>query len=69
MDPRIIPGFRYKVRPAENNNNNYIFNGQPLELISIGMGYGKKLTFECQQNQLNEPENYFWSDSLAEGFV
>lgn len=66
VDPRILPGFRYKVRPAESKKK--IFNGQALRLVSIGMGYAKRLTFEPEANQLNTSENHFWSDSIPCGY-
>lgn len=63
IDPRIIPGFNYRVRPA--GCRRYLFEGRSLLLQSIGMGYGKRLTFK--PDTLNAPENYFWSDSHPEG--
>ncbi|CAG5046013.1 unnamed protein product [Parnassius apollo] len=64
VDPRIIPGFSYRVRPA--NSRRHLFEGRALMLQSIGMGYGKRITFK--PDTLNAPENYFWSDSHPEGF-
>lgn len=66
VDPRIVPGFRYKVRPAESKKR--IFNNRALQLISIGMGYAKRLTFEPEPNRLNNPQNHFWSDSIPGGY-
>lgn len=63
MDPRIIPGFSYKVRP--NDRKQHLFNGRALRLISIGMGYAKRLTFE--PDSLVEPNNYLWSDNHPDG--
>ncbi|XP_026499707.2 uncharacterized protein LOC113403383 isoform X1 [Vanessa tameamea] len=63
VDPRIVPGFHYRVRPA--NSRRHLFEGRSLLLQSVGMGYGKRITF--QPDTLNEPENYFWSDSHPEG--
>ncbi|CAK1580316.1 unnamed protein product [Parnassius mnemosyne] len=63
VDPRIIPGFSYRVRPA--NSRRHLFEGRTLMLQSIGMGYGKRITFK--PDTLNAPENYFWSDSHPEG--
>ncbi|KAH9644898.1 hypothetical protein HF086_007986 [Spodoptera exigua] len=63
VDPRIIPGFYYRVRPA--GSRRHLFQGRSLLLQSIGMGYGKRITFK--PDSLNEPENYFWSDSHPEG--
>ncbi|XP_039753103.1 uncharacterized protein LOC120628636 isoform X2 [Pararge aegeria] len=63
IDPRIVPGFFYRVRPA--NSRHHLFEGRSLLLQSIGMGYGKRITFK--PDTLNAPENYFWSDSHPEG--
>lgn len=63
VDPRIIPGFHYRVRPA--NCRRHLFEGRSLLLQSVGMGYGKRITFK--PDTLNSPENYFWSDSHPEG--
>ncbi|GBP30971.1 hypothetical protein EVAR_81869_1 [Eumeta japonica] len=63
IDPRIVPGFHYRVRPA--GNRRHLFQGRSLLLQSIGMGYGKRLTFK--PDTLNAPENYLWSDSHPEG--
>ncbi|KAI4469862.1 hypothetical protein MML48_1g14344 [Holotrichia oblita] len=65
VDPRIVPGFHYKVRIS--NRKKYLFNGQSLRLQSIGAGYGKKLTFELNSH-LNA-ENYLWSDSHQDGLA
>ncbi|XP_066139468.1 uncharacterized protein [Euwallacea fornicatus] len=63
VDPRIIPGFCYKVRP--NNKKYHLFNGRALRLVGIGMGYAKRLTFE--PDSLNNPNNYLWSDNHPDG--
>lgn len=63
IDPRIIPGFHYRVRPA--GSRRYLFEGRSMLLQSVGMGYGKRITFK--PDTLNAPENYFWSDSHTEG--
>lgn len=63
VDPRIIPGFHYRVRPA--GSRRHLFEGRSMLLQSIGMGYGKRITFK--PDTLNAPENYFWSDSHPEG--
>ncbi|XP_030756595.1 uncharacterized protein LOC115882563 [Sitophilus oryzae] len=63
VDPRIVPGFSYRVRP--NNRNKHLFNGRALRLVSIGMGYAKRLTFE-PDSQLNA-DNYLWSDNHPDG--
>lgn len=63
VDPRIIPGFFYKVRP--NDRKNHLFGGRALRLLSIGMGYAKRLTF--QPDSLVAPDNYLWSDNHPDG--
>nr|XP_023019872.1 uncharacterized protein LOC111508557 [Leptinotarsa decemlineata] len=63
VDPRIIPGFCYKIRP--NDRKDPLFGGRALKLLSIGMGYAKRLTF--QPDSLVEPDNYLWSDSHPDG--
>ena len=40
--------------------------GQPLHLQSIGMGYGKRITFASEKRNGNE--NYFWSDNYPSGY-
>ena len=64
IDPRILPGFYYRVRPASGKRRPF-FGGQPLKLTSIGMGYGKRLVFAS--DSFNHPENYMWSDSHPDG--
>ncbi|KAG8196787.1 hypothetical protein JTE90_014519 [Oedothorax gibbosus] len=64
VDKTITPGFRYKVR--KNLTEDYLFDGQALHLENVGLGYGKRITF--QGSSLNENENYFWSDSRIHGF-
>ncbi|VVC32409.1 Hypothetical protein CINCED_3A007196 [Cinara cedri] len=66
IDPRIIPGFYYKVRPA--GHKNYLFGGNALQLVNIGMGYGKRITFKPDMHNLNNNTNFFWSDSYPEGY-
>lgn len=63
MDPRVIPGFCYKVRP--NDRKNHLFSGRALRLLSIGMGYSKRLTFH--PDSLLSPDNYLWSDNHPDG--
>ena len=64
VDNRVLPGFRYIVRPAHAKSP--LWGGKALKLLSIGRGYGKRFTFddECK----NDNQNYFWSDSYLEGF-
>ena len=48
--------------------DNYLFGGAPKLLQSIGMGYGKRLTFE--NSSLNGSNtNYFYSDSNEAGYA
>ncbi|XP_077298327.1 uncharacterized protein LOC143919727 isoform X2 [Arctopsyche grandis] len=63
VDSRIISGFHYRVRLVGQKRR--LFQGRSLLLTSVGMGYGKRLTFE--PDCLNCPENYFWSDSHPDG--
>lgn len=64
VDPRILTGFSYRVRPADAKK--HLFGGAALVLQAIGRGYGKRLTFAS--SNLNSNENYFWSDSHPEGY-
>ena len=64
VDSRVLPGFHYIVRPAHAKNS--LFGGQPMKLLSIGRGYGKRFTFESSTRNVND--HFFWSDSYAEGF-
>jgi len=66
VDPRVIPGFHYKVRPT--GHKNYFFEGNALQLVNIGMGYGKRITFKPDSQNLNNNTNFFWSDSYPEGY-
>ncbi|XP_061171219.1 uncharacterized protein LOC133180764 [Saccostrea echinata] len=65
VDDKICPGFCYQVRYM--GTKDFLFNGEPRMLQSVGFGYGKRLTF--QGNTRNNNENYFWSDSRVEGFA
>jgi len=74
VDPRIVPGFRYRVRPIDDENkpggtSKHMFNGRALQLLNIGRGYSRRLTFQADSNTLNNNNNYFWSDSRPEGFA
>lgn len=40
-----------------------------MELISIGRGYSKRLTFEASPGLLNNNNNYFWTDSMPFGYA
>jgi hypothetical protein len=46
-----------------------MFNGRALQLLNIGRGYSRRLTFQADSNTLNNNNNYFWSDSRPEGFA
>lgn len=63
VDPRIIPGFHYRVRP--NDRKSHLFNGRTLKLQSIGIGYAKRLTFEPDSALIQN--NYLWSDNHPDG--
>lgn len=63
VDRRIIPGFYYRVCP--NGHKEHLFQGRALKLLSIGMGYAKRLTFE--PDSYASPDNYLWSDNHPDG--
>jgi len=63
IDPRVVPGFHYRVRP--NDRREHLFSGRALKLVSIGMGYAKRLTFEPDSNLVQN--NYLWSDNHPDG--
>ena len=65
VDSRIVPGFRYRVRCI--GNEEWLFDGETRRLDSIGLGYGRRLTF--QGDRLNNNDFYFWSDSSPTGFA
>ncbi|XP_014254362.1 uncharacterized protein LOC106669406 [Cimex lectularius] len=71
VDPRVVPGFKYRVRPIQENGCKikWLFNGRALELQSIGRGYSRRITFKADKGNLNDNEFYFWADSHAEGFA
>lgn len=64
IDPKICSGFMYRVRPLTASKK--LFKGQPLHLQSIGMGYGKRITFASEKRNGNQ--NYFWSDNYPSGY-
>ncbi|GIY78370.1 hypothetical protein CDAR_179691, partial [Caerostris darwini] len=64
VDKNILAGFQYKVR--KNLTDEYLFDGKAQHLETVGLGYGKRLTFEG--DSLNENDNYFWSDSRVHGY-
>lgn len=63
VDPRIVPGFYYRVRPTDRKD--HLFGGRTLKLQNIGIGYAKRLTFT--PDSLMNPNNYFWSDNHPDG--
>ena len=65
VDRRICPGFPYRVRYVGSFRDAY--EGKPKTLLSIGMGYANRLTFESES--LNHNDNVFWSDSHPLGFA
>lgn len=65
VDRRICPGFRYKVRYLSRRDD--VFDGKGRYLTSVGMGYGKRLTF--QGDKLNVNDFFFWSDSDENGYA
>jgi hypothetical protein len=60
-----MPGFLYRVRPA--GSKRLLFEGRSLRLISIGPGYGKRITFAPDETSLNASNNFLWSDSHPDG--
>ena len=53
-------------RLGPGSSSRFLFQGKALTLQSIGMGYGKRITFEGES--LNFNSNYFYSDSCPTGF-
>lgn len=66
VDKRVVPGFRYIVRV--NRTSRFLFGGRPLHLESVGRGYGKRITFEAPPGGLNDNDNFFYSDTIAQGY-
>jgi hypothetical protein len=60
-----MPGFYYRVRPA--GSKQLLFEGRSLLLMSIGPGYGKRITFMPDSQNLNASSNFLWSDSHPDG--
>lgn len=73
VDKRVVPGFKYRVRPLpgidQKKQEKCLFDDRALTLLSIGRGYARRFTFEADLNCLNDNENYFWSDNRPEGYV
>lgn len=59
----ITPGFYYKMRKI--GSNRFLFGGRAMPLQSVGIGYGKRITFEGDTLNLNM--NYFYSDTHPAG--
>ncbi|CAN7986296.1 unnamed protein product [Ixodes hexagonus] len=66
VDKRVVPGFRYRVRV--NRTSRQLFDGRALTLESVGRGYGKRITFQAGPGGLNDNDNYFYSDTIAQGY-
>lgn len=56
VDPRIIPGFSYRVRVL--GGERYLFDGQPVVVNAVGIGYGKRITTSA---------GHFYSDTYQHG--
>ena len=67
VHPHIVPGFKYLIRPL-GNSEKHLFEGKPLQLLTIGRGYARRLTFKPAPGCLNDDQNYFWTDSWPNGF-
>lgn len=73
IDKRIVPGFKYRVRPLPDpsigipgtKESPCMFDGKGLTLKSIGRGYARRFTFDGIKNR----EEYFWSDNRPEGYA
>ncbi|XP_021355386.1 uncharacterized protein LOC110451592 [Mizuhopecten yessoensis] len=65
VDRRICPGFRYQVRYVSRKDD--VFEGRGRYLTSVGMGYGKRLTFKG--DKLNVNDCFFWSDNDEGGYA
>lgn len=60
-----MPGFEYRVSLAIPRRQ--LFQGRALRLVSIGIGYGKRMTFAPDPGCLNDNKNMLWSDSHPDG--
>lgn len=72
IDKRIIPGFKYRVRPLPSlaeptKKHQCLFDNKALTLQSIGRGFARRFTFESEGNLSND--NYFYSDNRPEGYA
>jgi len=64
VDRRIMPGFCYRVRKLDSGIT--LFDDRALQLMNIGRGYGKRITFKGEM--LNSNPNYFYSDTHDAGY-
>ncbi|KAF7272534.1 hypothetical protein GWI33_014694 [Rhynchophorus ferrugineus] len=74
VDKRVVPGFKYRVRPLpvlgqESKQLKCLFQDRALVLQSIGRGFARRFTFEADNGQLNSNDNYFYSDNRPEGYA
>lgn len=57
-DPRVVPGFKYYVKPLQAPGVKphclpALFEGRALTLQSIGRGYARRFTFEADEGKYN----------------
>ena len=64
VDEKITPGFYYRVKRADTGV--YLFDGEARRLISVGMGYGKRITFQGKEADSCE---HFYSDTEPKGRI
>lgn len=73
VDQRILPGFKYRVRPLPDpfqksgaqRASSCLFGGRALALKAIGRGYARRFTFEDPTGG----DEHFWSDNRPEGYA
>lgn len=71
IDKRILPGFKYRIRPLPDLNHaneklKCMFSGNALTLKSIGRGYARRFTLIDEKRNVEE---HFWSDNRQEGYA
>lgn len=71
IDKRIVPGFKYRVRPLPDlyhvgEQSKCLFDGNALTLKSIGRGYARRFTLNDEKRNVEE---HFWSDNRPEGYA
>lgn len=64
VDEKIIPHFYYRVRKI--GSGKFLFDGGARRLISIGRGYGKRITFQSENGE-EASDMYFYSDTEPRG--